>query len=188
MRTTLTGVAVVLFLVCGAARADLITNGGFETGDFTGWTVTGANLLNVNYGISNIVPEDGVYCAWFSGSATGLTYLSQTIATVPGQLYDASVWISYTMKSATTNELQFWWGGIEELDGSAPSSMPWTSLSNQFTATSTSTTITFGFESQPSGWFAVDDLEVDPVPEPQAMILCGLGLGFVGLLRRASAR
>ena len=35
-------------LVCFAtasARADIITNGGFETGDFSGWTATGAPNL-----------------------------------------------------------------------------------------------------------------------------------------------
>ncbi|MGP8243845.1 MAG: hypothetical protein ACLQVN_04910 [Bryobacteraceae bacterium] len=68
MRGTLMSV-VVLLLACGAAHAGLIVNGGFETGDFTGWTVTGANVLNTNYGISTINPEDGVYCAWFSGSS-----------------------------------------------------------------------------------------------------------------------
>jgi hypothetical protein len=184
MRGTLMSV-VVFLLACGAAHAGLVVNGGFETGDFTGWTVTGANVLNTNYGISTINPEDGVYCAWFSGSAAGLTYLSQTIATVPGQVYNASVWISYTQRGATSNEIQFWWGGIEETDGSAPSTEPWTDLSNQFTATSNSTVITFGFQSVPSGWFAVDDLSVDPVaPEPQAVILCAAGLGLLGLLRR----
>ena len=194
MRVTLISVVALLFLACGAANASLVSNGGFETGDFTGWTVTGPNVLNTNYGISTNTPEDGVYCAWFSGGAAGLTYLSQSFATVPGQLYDVSVWISYTQRTATTNELQFLWGGIMETDGHAPSSVPWTSLSNQFAATSSSTTITLGFQSlgstgQPAGWFAIDDVDVEAaVPEPQAMLLCGLGLGLLGLLRRASAR
>jgi hypothetical protein len=180
MRGTLMSV-VVLLLACGAAHAGLIVNGGFETGDFTGWTVTGANVLNTNYGISTNTPEDGVYCAWFSGSSTSLTYLSQTFATVPGQEYNARVWISYTQQDATSNEIQFWWGGIEETNGSAPSTEPWTNLSNVFTATSSSTTITLGFQSlgplsQPNnGWFAVDDLSVSAVPEPASLLLCLLG-------------
>ena len=79
-------VVVILLFGCGAAHAGLVVNGGFETGNFTGWTVTGPNLLNTNYGISTNTPEEGLYCAWFSGSATGLTFLSQTLATVPGQV------------------------------------------------------------------------------------------------------
>ena len=31
----------------GQAKADLIVNGGFETGDFTGWTTNGAASLVV---------------------------------------------------------------------------------------------------------------------------------------------
>jgi hypothetical protein len=38
--------AVVILCALGTAKADLITNPGFETGDFTGWTAGGSgNLL-----------------------------------------------------------------------------------------------------------------------------------------------
>jgi len=38
MRSVIVGMAALLCLAV-AAQADVITNGGFETGDFTGWTV-----------------------------------------------------------------------------------------------------------------------------------------------------
>ena len=40
---SLRAAAIVAFLFGGtaAAQANLLTNGGFETGDFTGWTVEG---------------------------------------------------------------------------------------------------------------------------------------------------
>src|SRR3954468_5260948 len=63
----------------GTARADLIVNGGFETGDFTGWTATSNNVgeLTVwtvasNGGwFSDATPLAGTYSAFngFDGSA-----------------------------------------------------------------------------------------------------------------------
>jgi hypothetical protein len=41
------GTALALLLVASAAQADII-NGGFETGDFTGWTVTGFTGQNLS--------------------------------------------------------------------------------------------------------------------------------------------
>ena len=63
----------------------------------------------------------------------------------------------------------------------------WKLAGSYVTATGTSTTIEFGFENGP-GWFALDDVSVDPVsvPEPQSMILCAVGLGLLGLLRRGA--
>lgn len=52
MRTTLLTSALCAVTLCGVASADIV-NGGFETGDFTGWTVagfTGQTLLRDDSG------------------------------------------------------------------------------------------------------------------------------------------
>jgi hypothetical protein len=58
---------VLLLLFISAANADLIVNGGFETGDFTGWTQSGWFIDTTN-------PHSGVYDA-----ATGCSGASCTM-------------------------------------------------------------------------------------------------------------
>lgn len=58
------------------------------------------------------------------------------------------------------------------------------------TATAFCTQIEFGFDNWP-GWFALDDVSVDPIPEPGPKILCGIGLPLLAALRyglRATTR
>src|SRR3954467_12399702 len=74
--------------ISGLASANLVVNGSFETGDFTGWTQTG------NTGFSGVEcpgapfagPGDGNCDAFFGPVGSNAT-LSQTFATTIGQLY-----------------------------------------------------------------------------------------------------
>src|SRR5437016_2266773 len=82
-------------VLCGAAlgfcnsagAASLVTNGGFETGDFTGWTQTGNSTFN---GVQSPGPgpsvREGNSSAFFGpvGSVGGI---SQTLTTIPGASY-----------------------------------------------------------------------------------------------------
>lgn len=68
---------IVGLLLCGVAAADteLLTNGSFETGDFTGWTtvttggpfrpwaVSGAGAGG-GFGMATTLPQDGSFVAW----------------------------------------------------------------------------------------------------------------------------
>src|SRR6266550_7769931 len=71
-----------------AHAAELIVNGSFETGDFTGWTLTG------NTGFSGVEcpgapfagPGDG-NCDAFFGPVGSNAILSQTLGTTIGQHY-----------------------------------------------------------------------------------------------------
>src|SRR5207342_1372158 len=77
-------------LLCSAAvaNANLVTNGGFETGDFTGWTNGG------NTGFTGVDPgiqHSGTYGAFF-GPIGSNGFLSQTLATTAGGVYTLSFW------------------------------------------------------------------------------------------------
>ena len=60
------------------ARAQSFANGGFETGDHTGWTVwpSGASVINNN-------PQAGAYCAELS-SSTGPVVVQRNLDLAPG--------------------------------------------------------------------------------------------------------
>ena len=69
------------------AKANLITNPGFETGDFTGWTKVGlADVIGTNSGIA---PHSGNFQArLFTGT------LTQSVATTPGASYTINFFLA----------------------------------------------------------------------------------------------
>jgi len=174
---------LLLVLLALPANANLIVNGGFETGDFSGWTVTGANILGSEYGTTTFKPNSGTYAAWF-GAVNGNTDLSQTFGTIPGQVYEGSFWVANTNDgNPPDNLIQVLWNGDAVVDGNDVPDAPWTELDGLMTATAASTTITFVFHNA-AGWFDLDDVSVEAVPEPAAAFLCAAGCGMAALKRR----
>lgn len=93
--------AVVGAAVLGtpASAMSVLVNGDFESGDFTGWSVSpsppGNSVLIVDpssFSPFNNRVHDGNYGVNFGANDTALGVISQTFSTIAGATYDASLW------------------------------------------------------------------------------------------------
>src|SRR5262245_6276789 len=90
-------ICATLLLALGltdVCRAELVVNGGFETGSFFGWASAGNNGFD---GVTSPGPSSLVHSgnsAAFFGAVGAPSSLSQALATIPGERYIISFWLN----------------------------------------------------------------------------------------------
>jgi subtilase family serine protease len=145
----------------------LIQNGGFETGDFTGWTLNGDgspdNYVDNGSTVPAIAPHSGTYFAALGESGL-LAFLSQNVPTFAGQSYLLSLWLnSPNVNPHTPNEFSVAWNGGTLFDKVNIGKIGWTNLQFIVTAASSSTVLQFGARDD-NYYLGLDDVSLVPIP------------------------
>ncbi len=188
-----------LALACGLCASpsllfagNIVQNPGFESGDSSDWTTGGANLVcqtgTMDFGVPCLV-NSGQY-AYNSD-----TLLAQTLTTVAGQVYTLSFYYATEIdgegagtQGEESNSFAVQFGGNTVYGPLTDVHQP-TYLQvviPDLTATSASTLLSFNMTNGPGG-FWLDDISVDPAPEPGtagftalALAACWFGRKYMG--------
>ncbi len=187
-KLALTLLAIVLCAAAPSTFANLVSNPGFETGDFTAWTQSGDTTFT---GVDDSNPHSGTFAAFF-GPFFSNGFISQDLATMAGGSYDLSFWL--TDDSTGPDHFEVSWNGVVIFSLDSPGAFDYTQFTfNGLAAPTSSTPLQFGFFNEPGFWHLDDvSVEASSAGVPEALSTFWVVLPFAGmigaqLLRRRTA-
>ena len=184
--------------ICDANPRNLVANCGFETGDFTSWTLSGNDTpfeLGNLYGVEGTDPFDGISPnsgssqAYFADLVSNATTLSQTLATKIGVTYQISWFLAQdtALVNPYSNMFSMSFGGNTVANLTSLPVQAYREYSYGWTATAASTNLSFTIGND-LGEFLLDDVTVQVAPEPASWLALLIGAAFCGLAARRRAR
>jgi hypothetical protein len=158
---------------------ELVQDGGFEAGDLCYWTlagdssVYGDNFVDYTDDFSQFGTGYSAYAGLYFGALgqiSDLAYLSQPVPTRAGQLYLLSFWLE-NPQGATPNQFLVEWNTSSTsanviYNQTNLGLFGWNNMQFIVAASTNSTTLQFGARND-NDFFALDNVSVMPVPEPE---------------------
>jgi len=176
-----------------SADVNLLVNGSFETGDFTGWTQNGnTGFTGVTGNFNGVDPSDGSFQAYF-GPVGSLGGISQNVATLATHNY--AIDFDLYNFGGTPSEYKIEFGSTVLVDAVNSDAFPYTPFHFVATGDAGVTTLTaLNFQQNPSYFLldnvSVTDLGPSATPEPSTLAIGGvsglLALAY-GLRRKRAA-
>ena len=166
-------IAVIIFLCSPLLlSANLITNGDFETGNFTGWTDSGFADVLCSAGYA----ESG-NCAVSMDGSDGV--VSQVTTILAGDSYEFDFW--YLLNG---QQFSVKWDG--QVVFSASGDAGWTEeILTDLTASTDSTTIEFDATTFTTPTMRLDNVSVVDTPEPSTAFLLPAPAALLWVRRKA---